>query len=119
MNVLGFACGGLLVFLAGSGVSMVLARGHGSFAVLAVISLVAALLLALGFGLGAALARRAPPPRLALALGGACALASLALLWLASAAGADPAQSWLLLLALPLLGAAVPVFHGRRGMLQP
>jgi hypothetical protein len=121
MGLLCFFAASFLTFVLASGASVYLAGQvehawgpAGSFQVLCLLSLVAALMLLVGFGIGAAILRRWPGPARAALLGVACAGVFAALILAASALGADPAQSWLLLVCLPLLGALSPVLGPKR-----
>ena len=121
MAILWFAAGSLLTFVMASGLSVFLsgqlqhAGGGGSLQVLCVLSLVATLLLMVGFGLGAAVARRFPARALATGLGVACALVFIAALGVATALQANPAESWGLVLALPFIGALSSLWRRRGG----
>jgi hypothetical protein len=117
MGVLWFGLGSLFTFISASGAAVYLSSQawgkDGSFQVLCVISLIATLLLCVGFGLGAAISRRFPPRSRSLILGGMGAGLFVGLMWVASAANADPAQSWALVLVLPFIGGAASLFRGR------
>ncbi len=121
MSVVWFALASLCTFLVASGAS-VAAAGSGSgrawgagglFQVLCVLSLVATVMLLVGFGIGAAIARRLPRRNLALLLGFACACIFVAMVWIGSTLDADPAQAWPMVFALVPLGAAAPFFQRR------
>lgn len=111
-GTLTFAAASFLAFVIASAVSVFalgqIERGWGaggSFQVLCMASAVATLLLLVGFGLGAAIRRRVPNWPTSAVLGAACAMLFVATLAIASALGADPAESLVLLVALPVLGA--------------
>lgn len=106
-----FGLGSLATFVLGSVLS-VLAQG-GSLLVLCVLSLVATFLLLVGLGAAMAATKRVPARKRALLLGMASALAFVALVGLAAVAGADPARSWPLVLALPVLGGAAALLRQR------
>lgn len=104
MGFFWFGLGSLGTFVLGSALS-VMAQG-GPLLVLGILSMAATLLLLVGLGAAMAASKRVPARNPALLLGVASASAFVALVWLAAAAGADPARSWPLVLALPVLGAA-------------
>jgi hypothetical protein len=116
-GVFWFALGSLFTFVFASGAAVYLSSQawgkDGSFQVLCVISLVATFLLCLGFGLGAAIWRRFQPRSRSAIFGCMSAGVFIGLVWLASAADADPARSWALVLLLPFIGGAASLFHGR------
>jgi hypothetical protein len=126
MAILSFTAASFLALVLASAVSVYLggqveqAAGRaGAFQLLCVLSLVASVLLLAGFGIAAALVRRLPGPGRAAILGFACAAVFVALLAAASALRADPAESWLLLLALPLLGGLSPLVGARHAAQGP
>jgi hypothetical protein len=119
-GLLSFAAASFLAFVASSAVSVFLlgqvepawGRG-GSFQVLCIASAIATVLVVVGFGVGAAIARRFPAARVAAVLGAACALLFVAVLAVAAILGADPKESLFLLAALPLLGGVAPLLRRR------
>ena len=121
MGMLWFSLGSLLTFVFASGAAVYFAdhvenawgKG-GSFQVLCVLSFVATFLLCVGFGLGAAISRRFPPRSRSVIFGSACAGIFVGVMWIASMAHADPAQSWALVFLLPLIGGAAALLHGKR-----
>lgn len=121
MGVLWFGLGSLCTFVAWSGLAVYLADHverawgmGGSFQVLCVLGLVATLLLAVGFGLGGALAKNFPERRKSALLGAFAASAFVALMWLASQARASSGVSWALVFTLPVLGGLAPFLARRR-----
>jgi hypothetical protein len=113
MGILWFAIGSLVPFIAASALSVFaagqVAPGWGqasSFQLLCLLSVVASVMLLVGFGIAALAKRRLPRRNRALLLGVSGACVFMALVWIAFAAETDPAQSWLLVFTLPLLGAA-------------
>ncbi len=114
MSVLWFGVSSLLTFVLASAISAYAAPGNsGSFQALSIISVIAAVLLLAGFGLGGAISRKFPAARWAVVLGVACACVSIAMLWVASAAQANPERSWPMIFALPLIGGLASFIHGR------
>ena len=107
-SVFSFAGSSFAVFVLASAVSVLLAeRAAGnSFQVLGVLSLVATVLLLIGFSLGAAIVRRFPGRSHAAAAGAVGALVFVGALALASALHANPVEWWGLVLLLPVAGAA-------------
>lgn len=114
MSVLWFGVSSLLTFVLASAISAYAASGNsGSFQALFIISAIAAVLLLVGFGLGGAISRKFPAAKWASILGVACACVSIAILWAASAAQANPEKSWPMIFALPLIGGLASFIHGR------
>lgn len=118
--LVGFSAGSVLALVLASAGSVYLpavtgdaARRVGALQVLTGLSVVATLLLLAGFAVALALRRRRAGIRRAAALGAASAAAFVLLLWSAYALGAEPGDSMLLLLALPLLGTASAFLVGR------
>ena len=115
MGALWFGFGSLLMFVVGSGLAVYTAdyvehawgKG-GSFQVLCVLSVPATLLLVVGFGLGAAIAKHFPSRAKAALLGGLSASAFIVLMWLASSASAGSGTSWALVFTLPFIGGIAP-----------
>ena len=114
MSMLWFGVSSLLTFVLASAISAYAAAGNsGSFQALFIISAIAAVLLLVGFGLGAAISRKLPAAKWAAILGVASACVSIAMLWAASAAQANPEKSWPMIFALPLIGSLASFIHGR------
>jgi hypothetical protein len=115
-SVFSFASSSLAVFVLASAVSVLLAAhaAGNSFRVLCVLSLVATVLLLIGFSLGAAIARRFPGRAHAAAAGAGGALVFVAALSLASALHANPVEWWGLVLLLPVAGAAGSLLQRNR-----
>jgi hypothetical protein len=114
-SVLSFACSSLAVFVLASAVSVFLAAhaAGNSFQILCVLSLVATVLLLVGFGLGAMVVRGFPGGAYAAAAGAGGALAFVGALSLASAMNANPVEWWGLVLLLPVAGAAGSLLQRR------
>jgi hypothetical protein len=114
-SVFSFAGSSLAVFVLASAVSVLLAEhaAGNSFQVLCALSLVATVLLLIGFGLGAAIARRFPGGAYAAAAGAGGALVFVGALALASALHANPVEWWGLMLLLPVAGAAGSLLQRR------
>jgi hypothetical protein len=114
MGVLWFGLGSFLTFVVGSGLAVYTAdyvehawgKG-GSFQVLCLLSVPATLLLVVGFGLGAAIAKRFPSRAKASFLGGLSASSFIVLMWLASSS-AGSGTSWALVFTLPFIGGIAP-----------
>jgi drug/metabolite transporter (DMT)-like permease len=114
MSALWFGVSSLLTFVLASAISAYAAAGtSGSFQALFIISAIAAVLLLVGFGLGGAISRKFPTVKWAAILGVACACATMAMLWVASAAQANPEKSWPMILALPLIGGLASFIQGK------
>jgi hypothetical protein len=79
-----------------------------TFQILCIVSLVATLMLLVGFGVGAAATRRIPRPLQATLLGAGCAAAFVVAVLIASSLQAEPADAWGILLLLPVLGGLSP-----------
>lgn len=114
MRYLAFAFASLAAFILSSAVSLFwsgpAAGGRwGVFQVLCGVSVVATLLLMAGCGLGVLAFKRFPPARRAALLGAGCAAVFVGVLVVASLLSANPAESWGLLLLLPVLGGLVPL----------
>ncbi|MGZ5196052.1 MAG: hypothetical protein ACXWB8_11490 [Ramlibacter sp.] len=104
-----------MVFVLASAVSVLLAAhtAGNSFQILCVLSLVATVLLLIGFSLGAVIVRRFPGGAYAAAVGAGGALVFVGALWLASAMHANPVEWWGLMLLLPVAGAAGSLLQRR------
>lgn len=118
MGVLWFGLGSLLTFVAWFGFA-IFQVGHvvgawrgGLF--LCVLALVATFLLVVGFGLGAALAKKFPARGESILLGALAASAFGALIWLASQARVSSDVSWALGFTLPFLGGLAPFLARKR-----
>ena len=107
-----FALGGLVAFLLASAAAA-LAGSAALFPLLCGLSLVATLLLLAGLGVGALLFKRLPRGARAFGVGAASAVLFVGVLIAASLLSANPAQSWPLLLLLPLLGGLAPLAAAR------
>jgi peptidoglycan/LPS O-acetylase OafA/YrhL len=114
--VMAFAASSFAVFVLASAIATYLAAhaAGNSLQVLCVLSLVATVLLLIGFGLGAVIVRRLPGRTYAAAGGAGGALAFVAALSVASALHANPVESWGLVFLLPVLGAAASLLQ-RKG----
>jgi hypothetical protein len=115
-SVFSFAGSSLLVFVLASAVSVLWAAqaAGNSFQVLSVLSLVATVLLVIGFSLGAAIVRGFPGGAHAAAAGAAGALVFVGALSLASVLHANPVEWWGLVLLLPVAGAAGSLLRRNR-----
>jgi hypothetical protein len=114
-SVFSFAGSSLAVFVLASAVSAFLAAqaAGNSFQVLCVLSLVATVLLLIGFSLGAVIVRGFPGGTHAAAAGAGGALVFVGALSLASALNANPVEWWGLVLLLPVAGAAGSLLQHR------
>lgn len=108
MAFLFFFAGALGAFLLASAAAA-LAGSAALLPLLCGLSVVATLLLSAGLGVGALVFKRLPRGMRAFALGVASATAFIGVLVVASLLAANPAQSWPLLLLLPLLGGLAPL----------
>jgi hypothetical protein len=120
MGLLSFAASSLLTLVLASALSVYVAGQvehawgkEGSFQALCILSAVAVVLLLIGFGIAAAFLRRLPRPAKGAILGAASAGVFIVTLAAATIFGADPAESWLLILLLPLLGGLSPLLGSR------
>jgi hypothetical protein len=112
-SVLSFAGSSLFVFVLASAVSVFLAAhaAGNSFQVLCVLSVVATVLLLVGFALGAVIVRRLPGNGYAAAVGAGGAVVFVGALAVATALDANPVEWWGLIVLLPLLGGASSLLH--------
>jgi hypothetical protein len=105
---LSFAGSSFAVFVFASAVSVYLAAqaAGNSLQALCVLSLVATALMLIGFGVGAAIARRVPGHARAAVLGAGGAVVFIGVLSVAAALHANPVEWWGLVLLPPALGLA-------------
>jgi hypothetical protein len=114
MAFLLFLLGSLAAFVLASAASVLFGGGGwGLFGLLAMLAVVASVLLLAGLGAGALAFKRLPRGRRAVGVGAGCAALFVGVLAVASLMSANPADSWALLLVLPVLGALAPLLAAK------